>query len=190
MSPHLHENDVSTIVHRILKEGDTVIDIGAMGGQYTIIASQRVGTTGKVISVEPNPLSFRILRNNVKLNNLRNVHLVNYAVGEQPGRTTLYYNEESIDRSLITKTNQNHSIDVEMRTIDSIAEHEPYLTLLKIDTEGYDEKVLEGARNTLQKTRYVIVETNTDAIRDRLTRFGFACETLHPFEYLLAKRTT
>jgi FkbM family methyltransferase len=188
MNPYLHEFDVATRVQGILKEGDVVIDVGAMGGLYTILASHRVGSTGKVISVEPNPLAFRILQNNVELNNLRNVCPLPNAVGEQPRQAILSYDDESIDRSSIITTERAHTVDVEMVTIDAITEHESAITLLKIDTEGYDEKALEGARHTLLNTRYVIVETNTDTIRNWLTRFDFHCETLHPSGYLFAKR--
>lgn len=55
MNPYFHEFDISTFIFQHLKEGDTFVDVGAMGGLYTIIASKIVGNKGRVFSVEPNP---------------------------------------------------------------------------------------------------------------------------------------
>jgi len=55
-----------------------------------------------------------------------------------------------------------------MVTLDSLMQKEVIAKILKIDAEGYDEKVLEGARRALQKTHYYIVETNSEIIRKSL----------------------
>jgi tRNA G37 N-methylase Trm5 len=61
------------------KEGDTVIDIGAHIGRYTITSSKLVGNTGKVVAIEAGPDTFQILKRNVTLNNLTNVLPLNIA---------------------------------------------------------------------------------------------------------------
>jgi len=63
------------------KEGDVFIDIGAHIGRYTLEAAKAVGEKGKVIAIEPHPSNFKILNENIKLNNLNNVITLNWLLG-------------------------------------------------------------------------------------------------------------
>jgi len=189
MNPYFHEYDVSSFVCDTLEEGDVFIDIGAMGGLYSVISSTIVGNKGKVISVEPNPDNYCFLQKNIALNSLDNIILVRKAVGEKNSKVTLYYDKESTELTSAFKGKSKESFETEMVTLDSLMEKEPVVKILKVDTEGYDEKVLEGARKTLQKTHYCIVETNDEIIRKLFRQLGFNCTTMHPSGYLLAKRT-
>jgi len=72
------------------KEGDIVVDVGAHIGRYTIIASKRVGESGKVIAIEAHPGNFEMLNRNVKLNKLTNVTALNYAVYSKESKLKLY----------------------------------------------------------------------------------------------------
>jgi len=187
-NPYFHEYDLVSFVCRTLEPGDTFIDVGAMGGLYTIIASKLVGEGGNVISVEPNPESLQNLRKNISLNELRNVILVAKAVGERTGRATLYYNSETLELTSVFKGEKQHSFEIDMATVDSIADGAGAVKILKIDTEGYDAAVLEGAKKTLQRTRFVIIETNDEKTSKALAEFGFAVETMRPSGYLLGTR--
>ena len=73
-----HEAEV--LEHFKPKDGEVVIDIGAHIGLYTLIASTCVGSNGKVLAIEPELCNFEILRRNIMINKLRNVHALNYAV--------------------------------------------------------------------------------------------------------------
>jgi len=188
MNPYFHEYDISTFIYDTLGEGDTFMDIGAMGGLYSIISAIRVGKKGKVISVEPNPDNLHFLQRNIELNNLHNITLVKTAVGEKNSKITLYYDPESTESTSLYKGERKKSFEVEMVTLDAISEKEVNVKILKIDTEGCDEKVLRGGRKTLQKTDYCIVETNNESIRKLLNHQGFNYQTMHPSGYLLAKR--
>jgi len=83
MNPYFHEHDISTFIYDTLEEGDTFIDIGAMGWLYSVISSKLVGNKEKAISVEPNRDSLCFLQKNIELNNLRNMTLVKKAIGEK-----------------------------------------------------------------------------------------------------------
>ena len=72
------------------KEGDTVVDVGAHIGHYTIIASKRVGPNGKVIAIEADPRNWDMLNRNIKLNQLTNVISLNYAVYSKETKIKLY----------------------------------------------------------------------------------------------------
>jgi FkbM family methyltransferase len=189
MNPYFHEYDISTFIYDTLEEGDTIIDIGAMGGLYSIISSRIVGNKGKVISAEPNPDNLRFLQKNIELNNLHNITLVKKAIGEKNSKVTLYYDKESTELTSVFEGERRKNFETKMVTLDSLTEKVGFVKILKIDSEGCDERVLEGGRKTLQKTHYCIVETNNEIIRASLSQLGFNCEIMHPSAYLLATRT-
>ncbi len=83
--PHL-----SAWIRRRLKTGDTFVDVGANIGYYTMLASQRVGPTGRVVAIEPSPRFLPHLRAAVQLNQADNVRTVSYAVAAEPGQVEMY----------------------------------------------------------------------------------------------------
>jgi len=60
-------------LHKIIKEGQIIIDVGAWMGPYTMFFSQLVKDNGKVIAFDPDSVAFKILKENIKQNNLSNV---------------------------------------------------------------------------------------------------------------------
>jgi FkbM family methyltransferase len=190
LNPYFHEYDIGEFVCSTLRDGDTFIDVGAMAGLYTMMASKSVGDTGKVISIEPNPDCLSDLQANIQLNGLGNVALFRNALGERnAGGITMFYDEDRLENASILKDGQLQSFRTDMVTLDSIAGQEPSVRIVKIDTEGYDAKVIEGALSTLDRTQHVLVETDSEITRSLLVRAGFRCRTLRPSGYMLATRT-
>jgi FkbM family methyltransferase len=130
------------------KEGDTVIDVGAHIGKYTIIASKMVGPNGKVIAIEAHPGNYEILKKNIALNNLGNVIALNYAVHS---RKTIY-NTIMADRT--TSNNQNY-VEVKADTLDTLLSENGIkeINWIKIDVEGAEYEVLKGASNILSNSK-------------------------------------
>jgi len=77
---------------RPLKEGDIVVDIGAYTGDYTIFASRKVGPSGRVVAIEPDPNNVRRLRNNLR-GELDNVTVLEAALWSTPGRMRFKFAE-------------------------------------------------------------------------------------------------
>jgi FkbM family methyltransferase len=136
------------------KEGDTVIDIGAHIGRYTITSSKQVGKTGKVVAIEADPDNFQLLKRNIALNNLTNVLPLNYAVFSTRTRMKLYeqsasakYNSVMLSRAAKTK----NYVEVEADTLDSILKQNGInqVNWIKIDVEGAEFEVLKGSTKTL-----------------------------------------
>ncbi|HEX6253144.1 MAG TPA: FkbM family methyltransferase, partial [Nitrososphaera sp.] len=136
------------------KEGDTVIDIGAHIGRYTITSSKQVGNTGKVVAIEADPDNFQLLKRNIALNNLTNVLPLNYAVFSTRTRMKLYeqsasakYNSLMLARAAKTK----NYVEVEADTLDSILKlnRVNQVNWIKIDVEGAEFEVLKGSTKTL-----------------------------------------
>jgi FkbM family methyltransferase len=136
------------------KEGDTVIDIGAHIGRYTITSSKQVGKTGKVVAIEADPDNFQLLKRNIALNKLTNVMPLNYAVFSERTRMKLYeqsasakYNSLMLARAARTK----NYVEVEADTLDSILKLNEVnqVNWIKIDVEGAEFEVLKGSAKTL-----------------------------------------
>jgi Protein-L-isoaspartate(D-aspartate) O-methyltransferase (PCMT) len=82
-----YEPETRAALARLLGPGDTFLDIGANEGIISAVAGTIVGDTGRVISVEPQRALSELIRVNVGLNGVRNLHIVHGAVGGEDGET-------------------------------------------------------------------------------------------------------
>ena len=135
------------------REGDTVIDIGAHIGRYTITSSKQVGSTGKVVAIEADPDNFQLLKRNIALNNLTNVLPLNYAVFSTRTRMKLYEQSASAKYNsiMLTRARTMNYVEVNADTLDSILEQNRInqVNWIKIDVEGAEFEVLKGSTKTL-----------------------------------------
>lgn len=160
--------DQELFYQNYLKKGDVVIDIGANIGTITIVSAIKVGNTGKVYSVEAHPRIFQYLTGNIKQNNLTNVKLFNFAVGDKTGTVT-FSNIASDGQNKIIDDNKNGS-SVSLIKIDDMNIKESTIDLLKIDVEGYEKFAFLGSENTLKKTNCVYFE----AVPKHYKNYGYS----------------
>ena len=134
------------------KKGDVVLDVGAHYGFYSLLASCLVGVKGCVLAFEPHLHNYRRLAANLRLNGIKNVKAFNLALGEFNGRAKLYTDGESGAYSTFFKRGARYQ-KVRMVRLDTVATQMGLekLDLIKIDIEGAELSVLEGARETIQK---------------------------------------
>jgi len=134
------------------KKGDVVLDAGAHYGFYTLLASQLVGAKGCVLAFEPNLHNYRKLVANLRLNGIGNVRAYNLALGRFNGQTKLYTDGESGGHSTFLRRGPRYH-NVRMARLDTIITQMGLekLDLIKIDTEGAELSILEGAREVIQK---------------------------------------
>jgi FkbM family methyltransferase len=144
-------------------EGDTVVDIGAHMGRYTIPCSKSAGMSGKVVAIEAHPYNFRILQHNLRLNKLKNVSLLNCAVYSNRARLKLYLPDEDLGYTMHHSLMTNYLaskysneierkyIEVEADTLDNLLKARGIneVNWIKIDVEGAELEVLRGAREIL-----------------------------------------
>ena len=174
------------VYDKILKieKGNIVIDVGAYVGMFSIKASTLVGLNGLVIAVEPDANNFKYLQDNI----LRNAHSiikpVSVALSDRDGIANLYLSKATACHSLIYK--QRYRAVCTTTTLDSLLNRlglsKRIIDFIKIDAEGAEVQVLEGARETLKFTRKVSVATyhelpggksEMQRVRDILTNGGF-----------------
>jgi FkbM family methyltransferase len=134
--------------------GDTVIDVGAAFGFYTIISSKRVGLGGKVIAIEAQPDIYEMLNKNIRLNQLTNVTTLNLAAYSKESKLKIYSNY-----SIMTEraNNKEKFVEVNANTLDTIIQKtgikEDGINWIKIDVEGAEYEVLRGATSILSQSK-------------------------------------
>lgn len=135
-----------------LLEGQNYIDVGANIGLMTLFTSNIVGKSGKIVSIEPNPETMSILVENVHQNNCQNVIFIKDAIGSEEGEAEIFPNW-NINRggaSLINRSNDKTGIKVKVRTLSQILNELLIIPhMIKIDVEGFELEVLNGAVDLL-----------------------------------------
>lgn len=129
--------------------GAVVYDVGANVGIYSLLASLRVGTTGKVYAFEPMDRNLRYLRRHVALNDLQNCFVLEEAVCNREG--TLMFSAMAWSSSM-GRLSPDGEIVVRSTTLDRCIYGErglPPPNVIKIDVEGAELEVLEGAARAL-----------------------------------------
>jgi len=157
------------LILRQAKAGDVVVDVGANIGYYTVLLADKVGKNGKVYAFEPDKINFEILIKNISENNLENVVAVNAAVGSKSETKILYRSEENLgDHKLfkptlpsLKKGGKTEIISKKDSEIVKIIKLDDYLEnikidLMKIDTQGWEPEVIDGAKKLIEKNKPII----------------------------------
>lgn len=163
----LYERITSSIIRRLLKKNDVVIDVGAGFGYFTLLSAKIVGPKGIVFAFEPEPLHYVILQLNVKLNNLNNVHIFNYAVANFNGIAKLFVRGE--ESSLFRRAAKvERVVLVRVVRLDDVIPYSLSVDLIKMDIEGAEPLALEGMHEIIKRSRdlKLIIELNSEALRD------------------------
>lgn len=162
------EKDTLSFFASILKPGNVVLDIGANIGIYTLLASIKVGSTGKVYAFEPAKWANYRLRKNIELNYRTNIEVINKAVSDHSGYCDFHICEDDAYNSL---GNNPMRVVKDIKTIEVISIDEfvsqkglSHVEIVKIDTEGADYLVLKGAKKLLSSPNPPVVfcEYNRD----------------------------
>jgi len=137
-----------------LQEGSIVFDIGAHTGFYTLLAAVLVGNTGKVIAFEPFPRNLFYLKQHLQLNKIENVTVIDAAVAESSSEA--YF--DCTDSSFTGHLAETGQIKVQTVCLDQLFAEEkiPLPTHLKIDVEGAEMSVFDGARTILTQAHPTI----------------------------------
>ena len=147
---------------------DLFIDVGANAGAYSILACKARGATG--YCYEPVPSTFEHLQRNLYVNGLvEQVQAMNIGVADKNGTLRFHSNLNCENRVLAEGENPPSSIDVPVHSLDNLLEGmNP--TILKVDVEGFEGAVVNGADSVLSNPSLhsVIIE-----LRGHGTKFGF-----------------
>jgi FkbM family methyltransferase len=142
------------------RENSTVVDVGGNIGLYTMRQASRA-VRGRVLTFEPGPDTFRRLTSNIQANGLSNVTLVNAAIGSQEGTVPFFIHAYST-RGRVSEKGAAGTVDVSCTTLDSATQQYGFdqIDIMKIDTEGHERAVLEGAKRALSRTKRLVIEVH------------------------------
>jgi len=140
----------------LLSEGDTIVDVGAGTGWETLFFSKSVGKSGRVISIEAHPGTFRCLSKMCEKNRLENVTLVQAAVVDQEQEVQLSDSDDHEANGII---GADSGIRVVGTTLDHIFRSLGLsrVDFLKMNIEGAERLALLGMGKMAQKTRNVCI---------------------------------
>jgi FkbM family methyltransferase len=147
------------LVQQYLRPGMTFVDVGANIGCYTALGARQVaGNGGRVISFEPSSHAFEKLQSMVRGNKLEHVTVVNAGLSDTAGPRKLYLDPRFHNHTptMVAHGNEHATAtEVAVTTLDDEAARLGIgqIDLIKIDVEGYEPKVLGGARRMLNEGR-------------------------------------
>ena len=145
-----------TVWRRVMREvrtGDHVAEVGASMGLYALAFAGRVGAAGHVTAFEPDPESASALEANIRVNGWQDrITAIRAAVGKSSGQVRFAGAHGLESRIEIREDARDGVITVPMTTLDD-ALGRNRIDVIKIDVEGFEQQVIEGARNILTKER-------------------------------------
>ena len=165
-------NEMGFLLH-FLKPADTFVDIGANIGSYTILASSQVKANS--ISIEPLQETFKKLIDNILINKVeQNVKAFNIGLGSEIGKIHFTQSLDTINH--VATKEEIDTIEVKIDTLDNLLMNEQCPSLIKIDVEGYENEVINGAEKILenQSLKAIIIELNGSG-----SRYGYDDENIH-----------
>lgn len=191
----VYEPETSIFLLDNVKEGDVFLDVGAHFGYFSLFASELVGPTGKVVSIEAMPTTYSMLSKNINSNNKRNVQTFQFAAGNESGQVQFRdygvinssLNTFVASRGVLNGNVANFSsVNVETKRIDKFFNDEclPHPQFVKIDAESSEHLVLEGMASILENDHPPVLliemgggDSNEDsrarAIYQSLDKYGY-----------------
>lgn len=187
-----YEPQETALVCDILRPGMCFVDVGANWGYYTLLAAALVGDGGRVISLEPHPRLFHLLKTNVSKNELSQVSLMDVAAADRDGEMNLEGFDETHSNSgtsrLTEKLNENAlNYRVKGRLLEPLLDASSVtdVDLLKIDIEGGEALVLPTLRQGLARGRFkhILLELHPAALRQMRVSAESLIEMVLSFGY-------
>ena len=179
------------LIHYLTNE-DLFIDVGSNHGHYTMISSGICNS--KSISIEPVKETYARLKMNIELNQLKNVKLFNIGISDSEEELFISNNMGSMNRIIHEASHDNCEL-VQTTTLDKLLIFEQNISLIKIDVEGYEKKVLLGCEKILENANLnvIIIELNNSNLNYNydenetitiLNKYGFL-----PYRYIYPGNT-
>lgn len=163
-----YEAATTHVIAALAEPGATVIDVGANAGYFTMLASQRVGSTGQVYAFEPVQINRLRVQENMLLNRTQNVILRSEAASSRKGVTTFFTGP--VDHrglsSLRPLSDASESFDVQTVRLDEVMPTDRRVSLVKIDVEGAEQHVLAGMLGIIRRDAPdVVLEVTNDFLQ-------------------------
>lgn len=157
------EQHLLDVIDKYVIEGSVAIDAGANFGSISIPISKKLGDSGKLYSFEMSKIMTERLKRNLQQNKCSNVEVINTALSETVGEEVFFKEpelNENINFGDIRINKKNIGSQIKTTTIDSLeiqGKLQDRVSFIKVDCQGYDLKVMRGAKNIIQKYKPIVV---------------------------------
>ncbi len=144
----------------LVNKTDNVLDIGANIGCTSILFG---ALANKVVSLEPNPSAFDFLKRNISNSRLKNVVIQNIGLGASAGEFEMAFDRGNRSGSFINNfqqaSSEHEKVKVHIERLDDVEDRFKLfpIDLIKIDVEGFEQQVLQGAIKTIEKNKPIVV---------------------------------
>ena len=174
-----------------LRPGDLFVDVGANVGSYTVLAAGGAGAN--CLAFEPVPSTFVNLLDNIRLNNIESKATPrNIAIGAASASLAFTTGLHTVNHVVADGEAVGTTIRVPVEPLDSVLAGSP-VTVMKIDVEGFETEVLNGASDAMQRDSLlaVVMELNGSGLRyghdeiqlhQRMLRWGFTTARYDPLQ--------
>lgn len=162
------ETHILSWVGKVLRRGNTFIDVGAHAGWISLVSSRFVGSTGRVVAIEPSPALASFIRYHCNVNRVAVIAVERFAVADSSGFADFFIHNQGISsiNSLFESSVAREApigspiskICVLTRSLDDYCETRKLRPdLIKIDVEGAELLALEGASTILSKDKPALI---------------------------------
>jgi len=199
------EKNVKNVFFDNISEKDTVIDVGAHIGEYSLLASKKLRSNGQVISIEPLKEARKWLNRNLELNGCLNTVVLECAIGNELQKRPLYMNTQGGTFGYLDSEIEGIKLEktamVNVTTLDQIISSREIekVDMLKIDVEGSEYEVLLGCKKSFEenKIKKIICEIHPNFLAEKglkeqeihslLEENGFHITTIEELKYKKTK---
>lgn len=175
--------DYYRVSNFIPSRGDTIVDLGAFIGFYSITSSILTRNDSRVYSIEPNTEVLPWLYRNVHINKTWNIKILPVAICPEPGLKTMYIASypavSSLNREYVEYfDNIVKTIEVKCVKLSNLLKRLGYVDILKMDIEGSELSVLKESASELWRVQRIVAEIHSNIIdsfeiEQNLVRAGF-----------------
>ena len=151
------EPEVASCLRSLLAPGMTFVDIGAHVGYHTLLASQVVGPSGRIVALEPEPNNFALLVANLKTHAAVNVQPVASAAWSETGYVDLEVSQQNSGDHRVYRRVRPSGIRVPSLALDELLAFEPVVHVVKSDVQGTDHLAIRGMEATIARCQPFIL---------------------------------
>ena len=150
--------------HLLIDESDVIIDGGANQGVYSCAFAQKVGKNGKVIAVEPLKEPIKMLLENLKLNNFKNIKIERCGLWNKNSEGKIYFSKDRYGQATIVAKSENFQ-NLKLKKLDNLimSNNLSKVDLVKLDLQGAEVFAINGALKSIKMFKpKIYLEANND----------------------------
>lgn len=173
----VYEPPTAQLFVELIQPGNTVLDVGANVGFFSLLSAAMVGAEGRVFAFEPVPAVKHSLVSNIAINNYYNITVVPKAASDCAAMLTIYEGPEGHKgvSSLRPIESASQSLTIAAVAIDDMAQEIGTVDFIKIDVEGAELLALKGMQGIVNRDRPLLIIEFTDAY---LKSFGHTAKQM------------